>query len=383
MNIISIVGTRPNFVKIAPLLRAIDRHNQTTSQQSPTISNLLVHTGQHYDFGMSKVFFKDLDMPEPDMCLGVDSGTHAEQTGKMMIALEKVLVEHKPDVVVLVGDVNSTLAGALTAAKLHIPITHIEAGLRLFDKTVPEEVNRLLTDTVSDCLLTHSVDATENLVNEGISQEKIYFVGNIMIDSLLYKEKEARRRNVSSRMRLQNGTYGVLTLHRPENVDDEKKLTPIISALKEISRHTPIIFPCHPRTRKMIKQYGLTPYFKLQEEDHHEDNRDKNAIHLIAPLGYLDFLNLMINSKFIITDSGGIQEETTILNVPCLTLRNSTERPVTVREGTNILVGKDFDRMKIEVSDILNGKAKSGRFPELWDGRAAERIVAILARIFS
>jgi UDP-N-acetylglucosamine 2-epimerase (non-hydrolysing) len=377
MKLVSVVGARPNFMKIAPIIRAIEKHNLNHS--SPVIHNHLVHTGQHYDYEMSRVFFEDLELPAPDIYLGVGSGTHAEQTGKIMIEFEKVLLTEKPDLLVVVGDVNSTLAAALTAAKLHIPVAHIEAGLRSFDHSMPEEINRLLTDQIADYLFTHSKDADDNLAKEGISPHKVYFVGNVMIDSLLYNKRKASTRNISKNTRLADKEYCVLTLHRPFNVDNENSLTSIISVLKEFSRDIDIIFPCHPRTRKMINQCGLTHYFNYSRDTYQKDGDRESTIHLLPPLGYLDFLGLEMNSRFVITDSGGIQEETTFLNIPCLTLRNSTERPVTVREGSNTLVGKDCRKLQVEVAKILSDHGKSGRIPDLWDGQAAERIISVMA----
>lgn len=371
MKIVLIAGARPNFMKIAPILRAIGKHN--ASARGNRIEPILVHTGQHYDYEMSKVFFEDLEMPDPDVYLGIGSGTHAEQTGKAMIEIEKLLIERKPDLVVVVGDVNSTLAGALAAVKLHIPVAHVEAGLRIFDKTIPEEVNRLLTDAISDYLFTHSPDAGENLKNEGIPREKIYFVGNVMVDSLLQSKDKASQRNILSRMELKNRGYGVLTLHRPDNVDEKESLSRIIKAVREVSHKIPIVFPAHPRTQKNLKEFGL-------QSDHQPPTTNQQLL-ITNPLGYLDFLQLMMNSKFVLTDSGGIQEETTILKVPCLTLRNSTERPITVSEGTNVLVGNDKKKIVAEASKVLNGNGKAGKTPKLWDGKAAERIVAILAEI--
>lgn len=363
-------------MKIAPLLRAIDKHN--ASSKGNPIEPILVHTGQHYDFEMSQVFFQDLELPKPDVYLGVGSGTHAEQTARVMIQFEKVLLNEKPDLVVVVGDVNSTLGGALTAVKLHIPLAHVEAGVRLFDKKVPEEVNRLLTDAVSDYLFTYSVYENRNLKKEGIPKEKVFFVGNVMVDSLLHSKEKAAVRSILSQLKLSSSSYCVLTLHRPENVDDSASLLKIVDALKEVSEQIPVIFPCHPRTAKMLKQFQVNHLFKMHESGD-RGNFNSKHIHLIAPLGYLDFIQLITNSKFVLTDSGGIQEETTVLNIPCLTLRDTPDRPVTVEEGTNTMVGNDFNKIKNEVTNILNGKGKSGRVPELWDGRAAERIIAILA----
>jgi UDP-N-acetylglucosamine 2-epimerase (non-hydrolysing) len=368
LKLVLIAGARPNFMKIAPILRAIKAHNQKAQSQTGarTLEPILVHTGQHYDYEMSKVFFEDLEMPDPDVYLGIGSGTHAEQTGRAMIEIEKLLIERKPDLVVVVGDVNSTLAGALAAVKLNIPVAHVEAGLRAFDRTMPEEINRLLTDAISDYLFTHSPEADENLKKEGIPEKKIFFVGNVMVDSLLASRGKARHRKILARMGLKNGGYGVLTLHRPDNVDERESLSRIMKAITEVSHKIPIVFPAHPRTQKNLKAFGLLANHKL----------------LISnPLGYLDFLQLMMNSKFVLTDSGGIQEETTILKVPCLTLRDSTERPITVSEGTNVLVGNDKKQIAVEASKVLDGNGKAGKTPKLWDGKAAERIVAILAKI--
>jgi UDP-N-acetylglucosamine 2-epimerase (non-hydrolysing) len=376
MRIVLVCGARPNFMKIAPLLRAIDKHNNSTP--SIHIEPLLVHTGQHYDYEMSQVFFQDLELPKPDVYLGVGSGTHAEQTGKVMIELEKVLLKEKPDLVVVVGDVNSTLGGALTAVKLHIPLAHVEAGVRLFDKSVPEEVNRLLTDAVADYLFTYSIYENRNLRKEGIPEERIFLVGNVMVDSLLHNKEKAAGRIILSQLKLSNSSYCVLTLHRPENVDDRASLLKVADALKEVSEQIPVIFPCHPRTAKMINQFQVSHLFEVHQSGG-QVNFNSNHIHLIAPLGYLDFLQLMMNSKFVLTDSGGIQEETTVLNVPCLTLRDTPDRPITIKEGTNTMVGKNYDKIKNEVTNILNGKGKSGRVPRLWDDKAAERIIAALS----
>lgn len=391
MKIISVVGTRPNLIKIAPIIRAIDEHNKSI-HSSPithhssriTLQHLLVHTGQHYDYQMSKIFFEELDISKPDIYLGVGSGTHAEQTGKIMIEFEKVLLKGKPDLVIVVGDVNSTLAAALAAVKLCIPVAHVEAGLRSYDREMPEEINRVLTDAVSDYLFTPSSDADDNLTKEGIPEEKIYLVGDVMIDSLLYNKERAKKSNILAKLGLMQSShltshpsritdYALLTLHRPSNVDDKESFLKIFKALKEISQKIPIIFPAHPRTKKQIKRFGLenyfnyTPVFPL-------DSR----INCIDPLGYLDFLNLEINSKFVMTDSGGIQEETTVLDVPCLTLRDTTERPITLTQGTNTLVWNDTEKIIKEAFEILEGRGRKGKCPQLWDGKAAQRIISFL-----
>jgi len=367
MRIVLVAGARPNFMKIAPIIRAIDRHN--TSEQGDFIEPALVHTGQHYDYEMSKVFFEDLELPEPDIYLGVGSGTHAEQTGKTMIEIEKVLIKETPDLVVVVGDVNSTLAGALAAAKLNIAIAHVEAGLRSFDREMPEEINRLLVDAISDYLFTHSPDADENLKKEGIPHEKIFFVGNVMADSLLYNKPKAEHYRTLDRFGLNKENYALLTLHRPSNVDVRESMLNIVRALAQISQELPIIFPAHPRTQQRLKEFDLLN--QLPSSSH--------QFLLIEPLSYLDFLNLEIAARFVMTDSGGIQEETTVLGIPCLTLRNTTERPITISQGTNTLVGNDTEAIVREALKILAGEGKEGNCPELWDGKAAERIVRVLS----
>ena len=390
MKIISVVGARPNFMKIAPLVRAIEKHN-ANRQSSVIIDHLLVHTGQHYDYEMSQVFFQELDLPKPDFHLNIGSGTHGEQTGRVMIEFEKLLFQEKPDLVVVVGDVNSTVAAALSAVKLHIPVAHIEAGLRSFDRDMPEEINRLITDAISDYLFTPSPDADENLKREGIAKEKVFMVGDVMVDSLLNNKDKASESAVLRKLGLVNETgvvvlsYALLTLHRPSNVDDKKSLFRIVEALREISQRIPIVFPVHPRTRKQLKKFGMEHYFKNSLiRDYHLSTNDhglqitENGIFLIEPLGYLDFLNLEMNARFVMTDSGGIQEETTVLDIPCLTLRNTTERPITIDRGTNTLVWNDTQKIIEEASKILDGKGKRGSCPELWDGRTAERIVKTL-----
>jgi len=376
-------------MKIAPIIRAIKKHNNrihsSLDSHLSKLDGILVHTGQHYDYEMSKVFFEDLEIPEPNIYLGVGSGTHAEQTGNVMIEFEKILFKREPDLVIVVGDVNSTLACALSSVKLHIPVAHVEAGLRSFDRTMPEEINRLLTDAIADYLFTPSPDADENLKREGISEDTIFFVGDVMVDSLLYNLDKAKKSKVLEELGLQLPTancqlptdYALLTLHRPSNVDDPESLHNILEALKKISREIPIIFPIHPRTRKQVEHFGFQDYFV--DLTNHESRITHNGICLVDPLGYLDFLNLMLHSKFIMTDSGGIQEETTVLDIPCLTLRDTTERPITISQGTNILVHNDTKRIVREAGKILDGRGKKGNCPELWDGRAAERIVEIIA----
>jgi UDP-N-acetylglucosamine 2-epimerase (non-hydrolysing) len=318
---------------------------------------------------MSRIFFEDLKIPEPDFFLGVGSGSHAEQTAKVMVEFEKVLEKEPPDLVVVVGDVNSTLACALVAAKLLVPVAHVEAGLRSFDRTMPEEINRILTDHLSEYLFTTSADADANLLREGIPAAKIHLAGNVMIDTLRKTEPLARTRNAAGLLGLMRGGYAVLTLHRPSNVDDPEAFALILDGLEEIQARLPIVFPIHPRSRKRITELGL-------------DRRIERLgqLKLCAPLGYLTFLSLMLDARFVMTDSGGIQEETTALGIPCLTLRSNTERPVTVEVGTNIIVGTRPERIVAEAMRLLDGNQRRGSTPPLWDGRAAERIVAILRR---
>lgn len=364
MKIILLVGTRPNFMKVAPIIRAIGRYNSSLSSKS--IEPVLIHTGQHYDYKMSQIFFEDLKLSEPDIYLGVGSGTHAEQTAKVMMRLERVLIKEKPDLVTVVGDVNSTLAGAIATVKLHIPVAHVEAGLRSYDRNMPEEINRLLTDAISDYLFTPSPDANENLRKEGITDKKISLVGNVMIDSLLYNKQKAEQSQVLSQLGLRQGGYALLTLHRPSNVDEKESLVKIIIALKEISQRIPIIFPAHPRTRKNIEKFGLQSLF----EDKH--------IYFIEPLGYLYFLKLMMNARLVMTDSGGIEPETTVLGIPCLTLLDTTGWKETVDQGTNTLVGNATEKIVAEAFKILDSKGKKGSIPKLWDGKTSERVVDIL-----
>jgi len=361
LKIVNVVGGRPNFPKIAPILEGM--------AEVPTITALLVHTGQHYDHEMSRIFFEDLKIPEPAFFLGVGSGSHAQQTAKVMVEFEKALEKEQPDLVVVVGDVNSTLACALVAAKLLIPVAHVEAGLRSFDRTMPEEINRILTDHLSEYLFTTSADADANLLREGIPAAKIHLTGNVMIDTLRKSEPLARGRNAAGVLGLKRGGYAVLTLHRPSNVDDPEAFALILNGLEEIQARLPIVFPVHPRSRKRIAEFGL-------------DRRIERLgqLKLCAPLGYLTFLSLMLDARFVMTDSGGIQEETTALGIPCLTLRENTERPVTVDVGTNIVVGTRPERIVAEAMRLLDGGHRRGRIPPLWDGRAAGRIVDILRR---
>jgi len=356
-KIVLVVGARPNFMKIAPIMRQLRKYRQ--------FMPVLVHTGQHYDRFMSKVFFDDLKIARPYINLNVGSGSHAAQTAEIMKRFERFLIREGADLVLVVGDVNSTLACSLVASKLHIKIAHVEAGLRSFDRTMPEEINRIVTDGISDFLFTTCKDANVNLLREGIDKRKIYFVGNVMIDSLLTAKIEAKDIKFKN-LNLQKFEYAVLTLHRPSNVDERKAFLNILRALKEISKKVQIVFPCHPRTMKQIRDFNFKKFFK--------------NIKIVNPLGYLEFVKLISGAKFILTDSGGIQEEATILNIPCLTLRKNTERPVTVKHGTNIIVGTDTRRIIKESFKIIDGIRKKSKPIPYWDGKAAERIVKILKR---
>jgi UDP-N-acetylglucosamine 2-epimerase (non-hydrolysing) len=361
-KIFLVAGARPNFMKIAPLWRELKKFPR---QFSPYI----VHTGQHYDYEMSHIFFKNLGLPRPHFHLEVGSASHARQTAKIMVRFERVVCDQMPNIIVVVGDVNSTLACAIVAAKLKMALAHVEAGLRSFDREMPEEINRLVTDALSDYLFTTCEEANQNLRREGVGEEKIFFVGNAMIDTLLSLKREAQKRNIWKGLGLKKKGYALLTLHRPENVDKKEMLVRILEGFKQVSSYLPIVFPIHPRAAKQIEKFKLEKYFSSQPN---------SGIYRIRPLGYIDFLNLMCNSKFVLTDSGGIQEETTVLNIPCLTLRKNTERAVTVKEGTNIVVGSDPCKILREVTRIMNGKEKKGRIPLLWEGKAAQRIVKVL-----
>jgi UDP-N-acetylglucosamine 2-epimerase (non-hydrolysing) len=358
-KILNIVGARPNFIKMAPIIAAIERRPAEASQT-------LVHTGQHYDEAMSASFFRDLRMPPPDINLEVGSGTHAEQTAKVMLAFEPVLTAQKPDWVVVVGDVNSTLACALTAAKLNVRVAHVEAGLRSFDRTMPEEINRVLTDQIADLLLTPSADADANLLSEGIAAGKIVRVGNVMIDTLFAQLEQARHSKILDDLGLSPRRFAVLTLHRPANVDDEAILGNIFTAIERIAHESPIIFPTHPRTQSRLLEFGIA---------------HSQRVKIIQPLGYLDFLQLWSNARMLLTDSGGLQEETTALGIPCLTLRENTERPITVEQGSNRIVGREPERIIANALEVLRaGQNQPVRIPELWDGQAAERIVEALVK---
>lgn len=368
IKLILVAGARPNFMKIAPLMHALKNH--------PTIQPILVHTGQHYDVKMSGQFFEELNIPAPDMNLEVGSASHAVQTARIMEGFEQVCLSENPDFVLVVGDVNSTAACTLVASKMGIKTIHYEAGLRSNDRTMPEEINRLVTDAISDIFITTSVDADENLLKEGIPAEKIYMLGNLMIDSLVAQLPKAQQtelsfnllnqqKTIQSGVDFQSGKYGVLTFHRPGNVDEKESLTKLVKLWGQISEQIPLVFPVHPRTYKNIVNYGLQPIIDSYPN-----------LFFIEPLGYLQFIHLVSKSGFALTDSGGIQEETTYLNIPCLTVRPNTERPVTVWEGSNKLI--KTDDIVSEVQLIIEGKGKHGTIPKYWDGKTAERIVNLI-----
>lgn len=353
MHILHVVGARPNLMKVAPVLSALKQHSN--------IKQTLIHTGQHYDTNMSDVFFQQLEIPAPDVNLGVGSGSHARQTAEIMTRFEPIVLERKPDMVLVYGDVNSTVAAALVCSKLLIQVGHVEAGLRSRDRTMPEEINRLMTDQLADLLFTPSADGDENLAREGIPSRKIHLVGNVMIDSLVRLLPAAKALNL-------NGLperYILVTLHRAANVDDDKTLRGILESLLELNSQVKVVFPVHPRTRRRIADFGF----------------DASQLDLREPLPYIEFLALQRRATAVVTDSGGIQEETTYLKVPCLTLRNNTERPVTVTLGTNLLVGQNGDTLRTELAKILQGKQKVGSVPPLWDGHAGRRIAEILSKL--
>lgn len=353
-----IVGARPNFMKMAPLYKEFAKFKDEFEVK-------LIHTGQHYDERMSKFFFDDLQMPKPDEYLEVGSGSHGKQTAKIMERYEEILLKDRPDLVIVAGDVNSTSACAIDAVKLHIPVAHLEAGLRSFARSMPEEINRILTDAISDYLLTPSVDGDENLLAEGVNKDKIFFVGNIMIDSLIQFQQKAKRSDILQKIDVSE-PYALITLHRPSNVDNKTGLLTILNAFEKISQSIKLIFPIHPRTTKQINAFGLEAKVKKMSN-----------LLLIPPIGYYDFLKLQMDAKFILTDSGGIQEESTYFGVPCLTLRPNTERPITITEGTNTLVKLETEDIINEAEKILSGSIKKGTIPKYWDGRTAERIVKI------
>ena len=368
MRIISVVGARPNFIKIAPVYRAFLKHKDT-------ITHKICHTGQHFDANMSKIFFEELEIPEPDFNLGIHGGSHSQQVAGIMTKFEKVLLAEQPDLVLVPGDVNSTMAATLVASKMGIPVGHIESGLRSFDRTMPEEINRMVTDILSDYLFVSEPSGLENLQHEGVDEKKVHYVGNVMIDSLVHYLPKINASDILHRMNasdalagkeaLHPGGYVLCTFHRPSNVDNPGSLTDLLSMLGALP--APVLFPVHPRTRNNMERWGLS------------GSLPDNLV-LTAPIGYLDFLALVKQASLVITDSGGIQEETTFLGVQCLTVRNNTERPVTVSIGTNQLIGTDFGKVKEAALEVLNGKKKAGKIPELWDGRTAERIVKIIVK---
>jgi UDP-N-acetylglucosamine 2-epimerase (non-hydrolysing) len=411
MNILIVVGARPNFMKAAPIIAAINQHNQTLAascadprqSSAKAIRHILVHTGQHYDDLMSGAFFRDLSLPKPDVHLDVGSGSHAVQTAEIMKKFEQVLLREKPDVVLLVGDVNSTLACALVTAKIASDaagsrplIVHVEAGLRSFDRSMPEEINRILTDHMADLLFVTEESALQNLRNEGISHNKIHFVGNTMIDSLLAFKEKAEASTILDKLKLRvhrsnNGgcgsirPYALLTLHRPSNVDNRDVFLNIVAGLEELTTNRPVVFPVHPRTQRRIKTFGFE--FRLgvnarKRKGNAQGSRTcRDGIILTRPLGYLDFLCLMKHATLVVTDSGGIQEETTCLGIPCVTVRDNTERPVTIKKGTNVIAGTDAERIRDAVRLQTGRKLADKRLPEKWDGQAATRIVAALIQV--
>lgn len=362
MKVVNIVGARPNFVKIAPLMQSMAK--------SSIIDPILLHTGQHYDYNMSERFFKDLGIPEPDVYLNVGSDTHGKQVAKIMKKFDDFCEEYKPDLVVVVGDVNSTMACSLVAVKRHIKVAHVEAGIRSYDRGMPEEVNRIVTDSVADILLPPSKDAVDTLLKEGHDNDQIHLVGNIMIDTLLKNQQKILQSDILQQLKIERQAYTLLTLHRPSNVDNVKSLKNIIEALEEIQNRIKIVFPIHPRTKKKIEEYGLMN--RIQQSEN---------IILTDPLGYFDFGKLVYDAKFVMTDSGGIQEETTVYQIPCITIRDNTERPVTILEGTNELAGSDKKKIVDFANKILEGNWKKGSIPELWDGKTADRIVNVFENL--
>ena len=361
MKFLLVAGARPNFMKIAPIMEAF----RMQQQQRSGLDVVLVHTGQHYDPKMSDGFFEDLRIPHPDINLGVGSGSHAQQTARVMTAFEEVCLNQRPDWVVVVGDVNSTMACTITARKLGIRVAHVEAGLRSYDMTMPEEINRLCTDVLADLLFTTDPIAGDNLRREGVAEERIRFVGNTMIDTLLLHKDRARALPLPGGLRA--GEFAVLTLHRPGNVDQRETLCPLFAVIREIAQRIPVVFPAHPRTVGRLKEFGL-----LAEIQH------GSAIRLVDPLSYLPFIGLVMNCRMVLTDSGGIQEETTVLGIPCITMRPNTERPITCELGTNILAGTDPERIRAAALAILDGQVRPSSIPDKWDGHAAERIVEML-----
>lgn len=357
-KVISVVGARPNFVKIAPLHRQFAKHRDQ-------VQHLICHTGQHFDKKMSQIFFEELEMPVPDFYLGVGSGSHAEQTAKIMVEFEKILIQEKPDLVIVPGDVNSTLAASVVAVKMHIPVAHVESGLRSYDRTMPEEINRILTDVIADLLFVTEQSGIDNLYKEGISKDKVFFTGNIMIDSLVHYLPKITKSAILSELGVAAGAYILATFHRPSNVDSDENLKQIVTTLSNLAKDHTIVFPVHPRTKNHLERLNLLQSIPP-------------SIILLEPIGYLDFLNLTKNAALVITDSGGIQEETTFLGVQCITVRNNTERPSTIELGTNQLLGQNYELVEQKAYEILGGQTKSGSIPPLWDGNTAARIVEIV-----
>jgi len=357
-RILSVVGARPNFIKIAPIHYAFQPF-------SKEFEHLICHTGQHFDNMMSKVFFDELEIPPPDFFLGVGSGSHAVQTARIMEAFENVVNEVKPALVVVPGDVNSTLACSLVASKLHFPVAHVEAGLRSFDRKMPEEINRILTDVISDLLFVTEKSGLKNLKNEGISDKKVFFTGNVMIDSLAKFLIKAQESVILEKLNCEPDNYVIVTFHRPSNVDERPGLTEVVNILNELAKSKKVVFAVHPRTKANLQKFHLI-------------NKLNENIITTEPIGYIDFLALVSQSTVVITDSGGIQEETTFMQIPCITVRDTTERPITVELGTNYLIGRNFEEIMDVYDDVLTGHAKKGQIPPLWDGHAAERIVKII-----
>ena len=358
-KIVLIVGARPNFMKAAPVIDKL-------KLEPERFETILIHTGQHYDHNLSQLFFEQLKMPKPNSYLGVGSGTHAQQTAKIMVELEKELIKLNPDLVMVFGDVNSTLAAAIVSAKLCIKLAHVEAGLRSFDNTMPEEINRIVTDRLSDYLFVTEDVGLVNLRQEGTPEKKIYYTGNIMIDSLVNHLEAAQQSTILEDMSLQPGSYIAMTMHRPANVDNPEILSRLIDCVIRISERIPVVFPCHPRTAGRLKEFGILDGHRLEN------------LHITEPLGYLDFLKLQAESKIVLTDSGGIQEETTYLGIPCVTMRDTTELVATINEGTNQLCGTDPEKIYAAIDNILSGKGLKGQIPELWDGNTAARIIEVL-----
>jgi UDP-N-acetylglucosamine 2-epimerase (non-hydrolysing) len=388
INLDLIVGARPNFMKIAPIIKAIEKHNL----EHGTIKFRLVHTGQHYDANMSGTFFQELGIPEPDVNLNVGSGTQAEQTSGIMLGYEKLLMQQKPNMCIVVGDVTSTMACAITARKMLVPVAHVEGGIRSGDMTMPEEINRIVTDSITDYFFTTSEKANENLRNSGVGEERIFFVGNTMIDTLLASRRRFVKPDIWDELQLKEKEFIVLTLHRPNNVDEEQNLKKLLEEIINASGGLPVVFPVHPRTAKIIESlyhpFTSSPILPFTSSPLHPISPSsavalakEDSLHLIEPLGYLEFNYLVERSKAVITDSGGITEETTVMGVPCMTLRNSTERPETITMGTNELLGTDPDAIAPAVKKLLFGQWKKGSVPPLWDGHTSERIIDIISRL--